>query len=150
MGRRMVAFWNFLTHVRRKRCAPERLLFLVPSCLQNSDCKQNIAHDITQCQRCGRCKVADVLALAERLGARAAVATGGRLALQMAKDKAVDGVIAVACVKELTEGMRALFPKAVLGVVNMQPHGPCKDTDVDMAAVKAAVERLTGQSIPDD
>ena len=146
----MVAFWNFLTHVRRKRCAPERLLFLVPSCLQNSECKQNIAHDITQCQRCGRCKVADVLALAERLGASSAVATGGRLALQMAKDKAVDGVIAVACVKELTEGMRALFPKAVLGVVNMQPHGPCKDTDVDMAAVKAAVERLTGQSIPEN
>ena len=125
---------------------PERLLFLVPSCLQNSDCKQNLAHDITQCKRCGRCKVAEVLALAEKLGAKAAVATGGRLALQMAKDDAIDGVIAVACVKELTEGMRALFPKAVLGVVNMQPHGPCKDTDVDMAEVRAAVARLTGQS----
>jgi len=150
MGRRMVAFWNFLTHVRRKRCAPERLLFLVPSCLQNSECKQNIAHDITQCERCGRCKVGQVLALAEELGAKAVVATGGRLALQMARDEAVDGVIAVACVKELTEGMRAVFPKAVLGVVNMQPHGPCKDTDVDMAAVRAAVVRLTGRSMAED
>jgi len=99
MGRRVVAFWNFLTRVRRKRCAPEKLLFLVPSCMQNSDCKQNIAHDITQCKRCGRCKVGEVVALAEKLGAKAA---------------------------------------------------PCKDTDVDMAEVKAAVVRLTGQSVPED
>lgn len=36
--------------------------------------------------------------------------------------------------------MLASFPKAVIGVVNVWPKGPCKDTDVDVDAVERAIQ----------
>ena len=51
----------------------------------------------------------------------------------------VKAVVAVACGKELRQGVLGVFPKAVLGVVNLWPHGPCKDTDVALEAVEEAI-----------
>ena len=56
----------------------------MPSCLQRSQCAQNVRADIQECRRCGRCKVKDVLELSEKYGVRCAAATGGRLALELA------------------------------------------------------------------
>lgn len=142
MGSVVVKVMNGLTRLRRTRCRPERLLILIPSCLQSSECSQKITNDVAECRRCGRCKVKDIIELAERAGARCAVATGGRLAVEMVKDRDVDAVLAVACEKELGAGMLAVFPKPGLGIVNLRPHGPCKDTDVDLAKVEAALRWL--------
>ena len=54
MGRRFIQFMNFVYRLRRKRCRPEELLILVPSCLQCSDCRQKVTSDIRECARCGR------------------------------------------------------------------------------------------------
>jgi len=130
---------NLLTRARRPRCEPERLLLLFPSCLQGSECAQKITADVANCKRCGRCKVKDLLELAERYGCQCAVATGGRLAVRVARDGSVDGIVAVACEQELMAGMLATFPKPSLGVINLRPHGPCKDTDVSIEEVEDAV-----------
>jgi len=142
MGRRMVKFMNFVTRMRRTRCKAEEILLLVPSCLQNSECRQKITNDIHECRRCGRCKIKDVLEMSERYGIRCAVATGGRLALEMAMDEKVKAVVAIACEKELQEGLVGIFPKPGLGIVNIRPHGPCTDTDVDLSDVEEAIEWL--------
>ncbi len=139
MGRAMVRMLNGVTRLRRARCRPEELLILMPACLQNSDCKQNIKVAVSECRRCGRCKVRDILALSEKYGVRCAVASGGRLALQYANEPGVRAVVAVACEKELRAGLTAVFPKPGLGVVNLRPHGPCRDTDVDLAELEEAV-----------
>jgi len=139
VGQRFVKFMNALTHLRRTRCRPEQLLILLPSCLQYSECKQNVRNDVHECLRCGRCKIKDILELADRYGVRCAVATGGRLALKLARDKGVKVVLAIACEKELQEGMSAIFPKPSLGVINLRPHGPCTDTDVDLSDVEEAL-----------
>ena len=140
MGRRMVKLYNFLTRVRRSRCKPENLLVLVPSCLQRSDCPQRITNDIKDCRRCGRCKIKDVIELTEKYGTRCAVATGGRLALEMALSDDIHAVVAIACEKELQEGMGGVFPKPGLGIINIRPHGPCTDTDVDLEEVEEAIK----------
>ena len=139
MGRRMVKVLNGVTRLRRARCKPAELLILVPVCLQNSECKQNIRNAITECRRCGRCKVRDVIALSEKYGVRCAVASGGRLALEYASEDGVKAVVAVACEKELGAGLTAVFPKPGLGVVNLRPHGPCRDTDVYLAELEEAI-----------
>jgi len=139
MGRRIVRLMNMLTRLRRSRCAPERLLILLPSCLQCSECEQKVTNDVANCKRCGRCKVKDLVELAERYGCRIAAATGGRLALELAKSDGVDAVVAVACEKEIQQGFKGVFPKPALGVMNIRPHGPCKDTDVDLEEVEEAV-----------
>ncbi len=115
---------------------------LLPSCLQNSHCERKITRDVQECRRCGRCKVKDVLDLADRYGVRCAVATGGRLAVELARDRGVKAVLAIACEKELREGMAAIFPKPALGVINARPNGPCTDTDVDVAEVEKTIRRL--------
>ena len=142
MERRLVKFMNTVTRARRSRCAPDELLFLLPSCLQNTACERKITRDVQECQRCGRCKVKDILELADAYGVRCAVATGGRLALELAKDKGVKAVLAVACEKELRAGMLAILPKPGLGIINLRPNGPCTDTDVDLDEVREALEWL--------
>ncbi len=139
MSKALVKLLNLLTRVRRPRCRPDELLVLVPSCLQRSECPQRITNDINECLRCGRCKVKDVLELSERYGTRCAVATGGRLALAMAQESSVRAVVAIACEQELKEGMVGVFPKPNLGIINIRPHGPCTDTDVDLEEVEEAV-----------
>ena len=56
----------------------------------------------------------------------------------------VKAVVAVACEKELVQGIRAAFPKPVVAVPNMTPEGSCRNTVVDPVAVVKAIESLTG------
>jgi hypothetical protein len=84
----------------------------------------------------------DLRALAERIGVRVHVASGGREALERARAPEVRVILAIACSKELSEGIRAAFPKRVIGILNSWPHGPCKDTDVDVRQVESALNRL--------
>jgi hypothetical protein len=142
MGQRLVKLFNTVTRLRRPRCKPEEMLVLLPSCLQSSECRQKITNDIGECLRCGRCKVKDIVELCEKHGVRCAVATGGRLALELASQDHVKAVVAIACEKELREGMKAVFPKPGLGIINIRPHGPCKDTDVEVEEVERAVAWL--------
>lgn len=141
----VIALNNLLVKRRRKRAKPEEVLLLIPSCLQNSECKQNLVHDVCNCKRCGSCKVCDVLDLAERYGVKPFGAAGGRIALIEAGKKQIKAVVAVACEKELREGILAAFPKAVLAVVNLRPHGPCKDTSVVLADVEEALQVFLGE-----
>ena len=78
--------------------------------------------------------------MAERLGVRVSVATGGELALEEARGDGVRAVVAVACPKELRAGIFGTWPKPVLAVENERPHGPCKDTRVDVDELRSALE----------
>ena len=140
MGRRIVKLLNAVTRLRGSRCKAHRLLVLFPSCLQRSKCPQKITSDIGNCQRCGKCKVKDILELAEKYGCQCIVVTGGRLAVQIARGDGVDAIVAVACEKELQEGIKGALPKPSIGVVNLRPHGPCKDTDVDLEEIEKAIK----------
>ncbi len=142
MSRRLVKMMNTLTRLRRASCEPGQILLLLPRCIQHSGCEQRIANDIQECRRCGRCKVKDLLEMSERYGTRCAVATGGHLALELARDEGVRTVVAIACAKELQEGMKGIFPKPSVGIINLWPNGPCVDTDVELDRVEAAIERL--------
>jgi hypothetical protein len=87
----------------------------------------------------------DLRALAERMGVKVHVASGGREAIERARAPEVRVILAVACSKELSEGIRAAFPKRVVGVLNSWPHGACKDTDVDVREVESALLKLVRQ-----
>ncbi len=139
-----VKLGNALTHMRRKRVRPENLLLLLPSCLQSSACDCKVVRDVHNCKGCGHCKIKDLVELADRYGVRIAAVTGGRLAIQHVQAEDIHAVVAVACELELKQGMIKSFPKAVLGVVNLRPHGPCVDTDVEVERVEAAVRWFLG------
>lgn len=139
---------NAWVRKRRARVPAANLLVLLPHCLQCGLCRQNVSHDLAECQRCGRCDVAELLALRDELGFPCRVAAGGREALALTRDPTVRAVVAVACDKELFEGIRGAFPKPVLAVSNETPNGPCHDTRVDVAKVRAAVQEMLETARP--
>ena len=136
----VVALNNLSTHLRRTRCRPEEVLILFASCLQRSECDRRLDDDLTNCARCGRCAVAGFLDLADKYGVQVFRATGGRKAAARARDRSIKAVIAVACRKELREGIFACLPKAILAQTIAWPCGPCKDTTVEMDQVEKAVQ----------
>ncbi len=140
MSSLVIGLSNLLTHARRKRVKPENLLLMFPHCLQWSDCPQNITRDIANCKLCGKCKIAKLIELSRERGIKYEVASGGRLALIKVKDPDIKAVVAVACKKELRQGILAAFPKAIIGVVNIFRKEPCKDTDVDTSEVERAID----------
>ncbi len=140
IDKKFVSLNNLMTRLRKKKSPPEGLLLLFPHCIQNSKCKQNIKHDINECVRCGKCKVMDLLELSEEYGISIAVASGGRIALKRVMAKEVQGVVAIACEKELRTGLMAAMPKAIYAVPNQRPYGYCVDTDVYMDDVIKAIK----------
>lgn len=133
---------NRITRWRRIRVEPAHLLLLAAHCLQGSACGQNLNRGVEQCKGCGLCPVKELLALQKRHGVQCKIAAGGRQALTYVKDPSVKAVVAVACEKELLEGIFASFPKPVLAVSNTRPNGPCHDTQVQTAAIDSALREM--------
>ncbi len=142
LDRLVIGVNNLSVKGRRVRVEPDQILVLFPSCLQASGCEQNVVGDLANCKRCGRCKIAPLLALCEAYGVHAAIAKGGRAAVTMARQPEIRAIIAVACEKELKSGIFACLPKPVIAVANCRPNGPCNWTDVDVAEIKTAIEWL--------
>ena len=143
LDRAVIGLNNLSVKGRRTRVKPGEILLLLPSCLQAAGCKQNVVGDLAECRRCGRCKIGPVLDLADRLGVAVAIAKGGRVAVQLARQPRVKAIVAVACEKELRSGIFACLPKAVIAVRNERPNGPCNETDVDVQEVERALKWLT-------
>ena len=92
---------NVRRRLNRKRLPPERILLLLPHCLQKKGCAALVGEDIRNCRDCGRCKMKELKEMAGRLGIRAHVASGGRDALKRALAPDIELILAVACAKEL-------------------------------------------------
>lgn len=139
-----IAVNNDLVMAEARRIKPERLLLLLPHCLQNHECKVRIIGNIKNCKRCGRCKIKSLIELAEKYNIHVAVATGGTLARKIVKETRPDAIVAVACERDLTSGIQDTYPIPVFGVFNRRPNGPCYDTDVDLDLVKKGIEFFLG------
>lgn len=128
--------------IQRRPFNPENVLLLFPHCLQASDCKQNVTQDLKNCLRCGKCKVSELLKIQDELKVSCFLAAGGRQAVAMARQPWVKAIIAIACEKELFEGIMATAPKPVYAIYNSQPYGFCKNTDVDIVKIRQAIYRF--------
>jgi hypothetical protein len=145
VSKTIVRLNNSVLRLRSPKCLPRELLILIPSCLQSSKCKEKVTIDILNCRRCGGCPVGEIVKVGEEYGVAVACATGGRLALSIVRGDDVRVIVAVACEKELRAGIIGAFPKPVSAIANVRPHGPCRDTGVDVAQVRAEVARFLGR-----
>ena len=118
----------------------EQILVLAPHCLQLADCGHRITTDIHNCQRCGACTVADLLAVEEEYGVQVAVVTGGSLARKIVQKSQPRAIVAIACERDLTSGIQDIHPLPTIGVLNERPQGPCFNTQVDIERVKEGIE----------
>ncbi len=127
------------------RTTPERLLLLLPHCIQRSACPHRLTPEKMRCERCGGCPVGELLALRDQYGFHMAVATGGTIARRIAVQTRPQVIIAVACERDLTSGIQDSYPLPVFGLLNERPHGPCVDTLVSCARVERAVRYFLGR-----
>lgn len=133
---------RFLNHFRKLKAPAPNVLLLVPHCLQRSSCGHNVIHDIEQCEQCGQCAMGGLIDLKRSFGIQLSLVSGGRQAVAAVKSADVRLVVAVACERELTQGVMAAFPKPVIAVPNTQPEGPCKNTRVSLDALRAVLETV--------
>jgi hypothetical protein len=140
LQRSFIALNNQLVRGRKLRVRADQMLILLPHCLQLFDCAIKVTGDVENCARCGRCDIGDLAKLASRRGVAMAVATGGTLARKILMEKRPRLVVAVACERDLTSGIRDAYPLPVIGVYNNRPEGPCFNTRVDLAAVEQALD----------
>jgi len=131
-----------LGRIKKKKAAPEKLLILFSYCLQNSECPQKILVTLANCKRCGKCAVKSILELGEKYKVRCVVASGGAMALEKVKASGAEVIIAIACEKELSLGIKGVFPKPVAAIPNKRPKGPCKDCDVEPEKIEQALRSL--------
>ena len=127
----------------KQRFKPEDVLVLLPHCIQYSGCKHRITGDIYNCAQCGRCTVADIVKLGRGTGVNIKMVPGGTLARKIIKETKPRAVVAVACENDLCSGIRDTGLLPVIGILNERPHGPCRDTGVDVGKVASAVKFFT-------
>jgi hypothetical protein len=134
-----IAINNQLVLSNCHKTRPERILLLLPHCIQDFDCDIRITGNIKNCRKCGGCEIRDLLALSDRYGVQIAVATGGTLARRIIVRNKPEAIVAVACELDLTVGIQDAYPLPVVGVLNERPNGPCMNTKVDIQKVQEAV-----------
>jgi uncharacterized protein len=130
---------NALTKAQKGRIRGQRILVLLPHCLQIDICNRKLTTDVNNCMRCGKCPVGGLITMGETLGLDIEVVNGGTLARQKVATLRPDGIVAVACERDLTLGIQDVYPIPVYGVINDRPHGPCFNTCVDMKLVEEGI-----------
>ncbi len=108
------------------------LLVLLPHCIQNSQCKFRLTYSIDHCQRCGNCRIGELLTLRDTWGFTLVIATGGTIARRIVVNTKPHLILAVACERDLTSGIQDTHPLPVFGIINERPCGPCIDTSVSI------------------
>jgi uncharacterized protein len=134
-----VAMNNSLVESQKLSVKPDRILILLPHCLQLFDCDIKVTGGIQKCIRCGRCDIKGLAEIGEKFGIDISVATGGTLARKVIVEKRPKLVVAVACERDLTSGIKDCYPLPVIGVLNDRPNGPCINTMVDVAKIEQAL-----------
>ncbi len=117
-----VKIHNNLVRLNNQRTDPARILVLLPRCLLKEQIKE-------------------ANALSDHYGVKVAVVAGGELARKRVVEYMPQAIIGVACERDLLSGIRDTQTRvSVLGIPNARPNGPCKDTTIDMAQLKEAIE----------
>lgn len=137
-----IAMNNSLVISQRYKVRPDRILILLPHCIQLFDCEIKVTGDVNKCVMCGRCDIKGLVQIGKKYGIDISVATGGTLARKVIVEKRPKLVLAVACERDLTSGIKDCYPLPVIGILNLRPHGPCFNTVVDAAAIDAALQQV--------
>ena len=137
-----IAMNNSLVTSQRQKVRPDRILVLLPHCIQLFDCEIKVTGDIHKCVQCGRCDIKGLVDIGRKYNIDISVATGGTLARKVIVEKRPKLVLAVACERDLTSGIKDCYPLPVIGILNDRPFGPCFNTSVDTGKIDEALSQI--------
>src|SRR2546426_5861237 len=120
--------YNTLAERRQRKVGKGELLVLIPRCLS----KQALD---------------GVLAIAGRYEVPVFVATRGQLARRVIRERRPRAVVAVACERDMTTGLRDVAGKLpVLGLTMRLPNGPCRGAGVGLDGMERGVRSWVSQT----
>jgi hypothetical protein len=90
---------------------------------------------------CGKCQVAEIIKIVEPKKVEMRLVGGGTLALEKIKEINPEGVIAVACERDLIKGIKEAFNMPVWAIANLRPNGPCLNTKIQLDELERVLEK---------
>ena len=118
--------YNALAERRQRTVGRGELLVLIPRCLSKE-------------------ALDGVLTIAGRYEVPVFVATRGQLARRVIRERRPRAVVAVACERDMTTGLRDVAGKLpVLGLTMRLPNGPCRDAMLDLDLMERWVKGWVG------
>lgn len=133
---------NTFVKVLKNKYKPNDILILLPHCIQSTDCPIRVTVDINNCRDCGSCRISNLKKIAAGTRVNIAIATGGSLARRIIIKHKPKFIIAVACERDLVDGLLDVFPIPVYGVLNERPNGPCINTTVSVEIIESALQKI--------
>jgi hypothetical protein len=109
----------------------QRVVILLPHCIQATNCGARVVENIQSCFRCGRCVVENAAQTALKCNWDVRLSPRSRTAYSEARKSHPDMVIAVACPDRLAKGLIKLPEIPSYAIPLDLPHGMCIDTTFD-------------------
>lgn len=129
MGNSFVKVSNTLIRTTAEKVRPDKLLILLPRCLQKSLREK-------------------IIAFSQRWKIPVYTVPGGEKARQVIFEIRPMAIIGVACERDLLSGIQDVINKIpVIGIPNMRPEGPCKNTIIDIHEFERAVQTFLGSDV---
>jgi hypothetical protein len=129
IGNSFVKVINALIRSNVTKVKPGKLLILLPRCLEKP-----IREKIT--------------AFSNALKIPVFTVPGGEMARQVILENKPLAIIGVACERDLVSGIQDVIGKIpVIGIPNMRPEGPCKNTVIDLKEFEKAVQTFLSKDI---
>jgi len=128
MGNSFIKVSNSLVRATRMKFKSNRVLILLPRCLRRPIQKQ-------------------IIEIAKKYHCQIFTVPGGELARKIIRREKPTAVIGVACERDLLSGIRDVKNIPVIGVPNLRPEGPCKNTTVDYQKIEQAIRFFLGLQV---
>lgn len=129
MSHSFIRVSNSLIRATRKTTQCEKLLILLPRCLQRS-----LKEKVEELARKYECEVY--------------VASGGEAARRAVALTRPSAIIGIACERDLVSGLQDNVTRIpIIAIPNSRPEGPCKNTLVDFEEVERAVQFFLGARV---
>ena len=129
-----------LKNIKNKKI--NKVLILLPHCLQKYSCPLKITSSIENCKKCGQCVIGDFLKIKSEFPVEVKADTRSEPARNHIKDTRPDLVMAVACKRDLVSGIHDAYPVNVYGIFNEIPNEPCIDTTVSIQKVREFLKEI--------
>jgi uncharacterized protein len=123
---------NIIIKSGNKKFEADKILIILPHCLQNNDCNVKVTNNNKNCLSCGKCIIGELNEISKITGINLSIVTGGTAARNQIILLKPEFIISVACERDLISGLIDVDIIPVIGIVNIRPEGPCFNTSVDI------------------
>ena len=129
---------------------PKSILILLPRCIHDGACKQDVTADIELCKKCGLCPVRDILILKEKFNLPVKIAHESAIAYRYARELDPELTIAIACNDRLFKGITRVWKIASFCIPLLIGTDQCKNRSLSIKELEEILRMFWPEVKVDD